>query len=85
VWLLKGNNKIQPDENLFYEIVVVETSAKVADTKDTGIPLPAYFWFPLYFETYHEWDMLNKAAAVTKFVKEQIRESIGVVIGWEPQ
>jgi len=25
--------------------------------------------------------MLNKAAAVTKFVKEQIRESIGVVIG----
>jgi hypothetical protein len=42
VGLLRGNNKMQCNENLIYVRVVVETSAKVADTKDIGIPLPAY-------------------------------------------
>ena len=71
---------MQPNENLIYVTVILDTFAKVADRNEIGIPLPAYSWFPLYFETYLEWDMLNKVAVVTKFVKEQIRESICVVI-----
>ena len=78
------SDKTQWNENLIYVTVVVETSTKVADTKDIGIPLPAYSWFPLYFEKFHEWDTLNEPAAVTKFVKEHIRESFCVVTGCEP-
>jgi hypothetical protein len=65
--------------------VILETFAMVADRNDIGIPLPAYSSFPLYFETYHEWDILDKTAPLKNFVKEQIRESICVVTGCETQ
>jgi len=76
---------MQLNENLICVTVIVGTIAKLADAKDAGIPPPAYSLISVAFRTCHEWDVLTNAAAVTKFVKEQVRESICVVIGRELQ